>query len=192
MTARSPLSDDPTDAAPPTEPAVPAGSAAEAPMPPVPSLPPVRRTLEPTQSCVRCGREVALGVAMCEFCNPLGLAQPAATQAHGTIFLAIGASVVVLALLGRLILTGVGPFEASVTTVAATPTGLEITLTATNQGSRAGATTCRVHDASILSSGAAAFFLSPQIEPGATVTFVRQTAVLGTEIRPLAVECSMP
>jgi hypothetical protein len=129
---------------------------------------------------------------MCEYCNPLGLAQPAATQAHGTIFLAIGASVVVLALLGRLILTGVGPFEASVTAVAATPTGLAITLIATNEGSRGGATTCRVHDASIASSSAAAFFLSPQIEPGATVTFVRETAALGTQVRPLAVECSMP
>src|SRR6266545_4252301 len=113
---------------------------------------------------------------MCEYCNPLGLAQPAATQAHGTIFLAIGASVVVLALLGRLILTGIGPFEASVTTVAATPT---------SQGSSRGATTCRVRDASIASSSAAAFFLSPQIEPGATVTFVRETAVLGTQVRPL-------
>jgi len=153
---------------------------------------PVRRALEPTQNCVRCGREVALGVAMCEYCNPLGLAQPAATQAHGTIFLAIGASVVVLALLGRLILTGIGPFEASVTTVAATPTGLSITLTATNQGSSRGATTCRVRDASIASSSAEAFFLSPQIEPGETVSFVRETAVLGTQVRPLAVECSAP
>jgi hypothetical protein len=174
------------DAVPQADSAAPAGS------PPMRPAPPVRRTLEPTQNCVRCGREVALGVAMCEFCNPLGLAQPAATQAHGTIFLAIGVAVVALALLGRLILTGVGPFEASVTTVAATPTGLQITLTATNRGSRGGATTCRVHDASILASGPAAFFLSPQIEPGATVTFVRQTAALGTEVRPLAVECSMP
>lgn len=152
--------------------------------------PPIRRALEPTQECVRCGRTVPLGTAMCEYCNPLGLAQPASTQAHGTIFLAIGAAVVALALLGRLILTGVGPFEASVTTVTATPTGLTITLSATNHGSRSGATTCRVQDASVLSSSAAAFFLSPQIEPGKTVSFVRETAVLGTEVRPLAVECN--
>jgi hypothetical protein len=157
-----------------------------------PGAAPVRRTLEPTQECVRCGRTVPLGTAMCEYCNPLGLAQPASTQAHGTIFLAIGASVVALALLGRLILTGIGPFDASVTTVAATPTGLTITLTATNRGSRIGATTCRVQDASLVSSSAAAFFLSPQIEPGATVSFVRETAVLGTQVRPLAVECSAP
>jgi len=159
---------------------------------PQPGAASARRTLEPTQECVRCGRTVPLGTAMCEYCNPLGLAQPASTQAHGTIFLAIGASVVALALVGRLILTGVGPFDANVTTVVATPSGLSITLTATNRGSRIGATTCRVQDASLVSSSAAAFFLSPQIEPGATVSFVRETAVLGTQVRPLAVACSAP
>ena len=46
-----------------------------APQPAAPAGAPVRRTLAPTQNCVRCGREVPLGTAMCEFCNPLGLAQ---------------------------------------------------------------------------------------------------------------------
>ena len=129
---------------------------------------------------------------MCEFCNPLGLAQPAASQVHGSVVLAVGVAVVILALLGRLILTGVGPFEARVANVAAMPAGLELTLTVTNHGSRGGATTCRVHDESILNDNTSAFLLSPQIDPGATVTFVRQTQVLGTEIRPLAVECATP
>jgi hypothetical protein len=129
---------------------------------------------------------------MCEFCNPLGLAQPAASQVHGSVVLAVGVAVVILALLGRLILTGVGPFEARVANIAAMPTGLELTLTVTNHGSRGGATTCRVHDTSILGDNDSAFLLSPQIDPGTTVTFVRQTQVLGTEIRPLAVECATP
>ena len=129
---------------------------------------------------------------MCEFCNPLGLAQPAASQVHGSVVLAVGAAVVILALIGRLILTGVGPFDARIANVAATSSGLELTLTVTNHGSRGGATTCRVHDTSILGDNTSAFVLSPQIDPGATVTFVRQTQVLGTEIRTLAVECATP
>ena len=129
---------------------------------------------------------------MCEFCNPLGLAQPAASQVHGSVVLAVGAAVVILALIGRLILTGVGPFDARIANVAATSSGLELTLTVTNHGSRGGATTCRVHDTSILGDNTSVFVLSPQIDPGATVTFVRQTQVLGTEIRTLAVECATP
>ena len=45
------------------------------------------------QACVRCGAPVSLQTALCERCNPLGLAQPAASQAHGTVFLGIGAAV---------------------------------------------------------------------------------------------------
>ena len=100
--------------------------------------------------------------------------------------------IVILALIGRLILTGVGPFDARIANVAATSSGLELTLTVTNHGSRGGATTCRVHDTSILGDNTSAFVLSPQINPGATVTFMRQTQVLGTEIRTLAVECATP
>ena len=41
------------------------------------------------QACVRCGAPVSLQTALCERCNPLGLAQPSASQAHGTVFLAL-------------------------------------------------------------------------------------------------------
>jgi hypothetical protein len=126
---------------------------------------------------------------MCEFCNPLGLAQPAATQAHGTIFVAIAAVVVIMALVGRLLVSGIGPFVASVSGVTSTPAGLSVTLTVTNRGSKTGPTTCRVHDQS---SAGSAFFLSPPIPPGATETFTRETPALGTAVRPLQVDCGAP
>lgn len=146
-----------------------------------------------THACVRCGAPVPLDVALCERCNPLGLPQPASSQAHGTIFLAIGISVVGLALLGRFALSGIGPFAGAVTNVVAAPAGLAITLSVTNQGSSAGSTTCRVYDQADPGVGPqAAYLLSPQIGPGQTVSFSRESSVLGTTVRPLAVECSGP
>ena len=50
-----------------------------------------------SQPCVRCGAPVPLDVALCDTCNPLGLAQPSASQAHGTVVLGIGAAALLLA-----------------------------------------------------------------------------------------------
>lgn len=148
---------------------------------------------EPTHHCVRCGRPVPLSVAMCDRCNPLGLADPAATQAHGTVFLAIGAAVVLLALVARFMLSGIGPFQATVAGVTADGNGLSITLTVTNQGARAGTATCRVHDDAALTTDTSAFFLSPQIDPGASATFTRQTTALGGQpLASLVVDCATP
>ncbi len=145
---------------------------------------------QPIHGCVRCGAPVPLDIALCERCNPLGLSQPASTQAHGTVFLAIGLAVAGLALLGRFALSGVGPFDGSVASVVAAPPGLAITLTVTNRGSSAGATTCRVYDPADPGIGPdSAFLTSPPIDPGGTVSFSSQTAVLGPAVRPLAVEC---
>ena len=137
-----------------------------------------------------------MGTAMCEFCNPLGLADPAASQAHGTVFLAIGAAVVILALVGRLVLAGIGPFEASVTQVVAATdasgatTGLTVTLTVKNDGTRSGASTCRVHDPAVAATDRSAIFLSPEIAAGATATFSRTTNQLGLEASAtLQAEC---
>lgn len=144
----------------------------------------------PTHGCVRCGRSVPVSLALCEACNPLGLAQPAASQAHGTIFLAIGIAVVGLALLGRLALAGIGPFTGSVVAVAPAADGLAVTLAVTNEGTRAGATTCRIYDPSLPGIGPeSAQILSPRIEPGATVTFTKTVTELGSVPRPLAAEC---
>ena len=134
---------------------------------------------------------------MCEYCNPLGLADPAASQAHGTVFLAIGAAVVVLALVGRLVLAGIGPFDARVDAVVAATdatgavNGLTITLTVTNKGTKTGASTCRVHDPAVVSTDRSAIFLSPEIPAGSTQTFTRTTNQLGLEPSPtLQAECA--
>lgn len=143
----------------------------------------------PAHGCVRCGAPVALDVAMCEDCNPLALAQPSASQVHGTVALGVGAAVIGLALLASVALAGIGPFRASVASVAADPPGLNVTLSVTNEGSRAGATTCRVYDPVVGISVAAAIMQTPRIEPGATITFNRRVTEFGDDHRTLAVEC---
>jgi hypothetical protein len=148
---------------------------------------------EPTHPCVRCGRPVALSIGMCDRCNPLGLADPASTQVHGSVFVAVVAAIVILALLARLALSGIGPFQATVSGAAPTASGVSVTLTVTNQGSRAGSTTCRVYNGQALMNDAAAFIQSPRIEPGATVTFTRETTAFGADsVAGLAVACSTP
>ncbi len=148
---------------------------------------------EPTHACVRCGRPVAMSLGMCDRCNPLGLADPAASQVHGTVVLAVGIAIVLLAVGARFALTGVGPFEARIGQVAATPAGLNVTVSVTNHGSRTGSSTCRIQNGAAQMSNAAAYFLSPQIEPGATVTFTRETASLGSAaVTSLTVDCMTP
>src|SRR5512143_105234 len=104
-----------------------------------------RRELEPTHPCIRCGREgVPADAGLCELCNPLELSQPSATQMHGIAAVGIIAFIVVLAVAGRAMLSGTGPFEGQVGAVAAAPAeeGLSVTLRVANKGSKAAATTC--------------------------------------------------
>lgn len=130
---------------------------------------------------------------MCEACNPLGLKQPAPSQAHGTAFLAIVGAVLGLAVLGRLALAGIGPFKGEIGNIVASPPGLALTLTVTNLGTSAGSTTCRVYDPSTPGIGPeSAFIVSPRIGPGQTVSFSKDVRGLGATIRPLAVECTGP
>ena len=130
---------------------------------------------------------------MCEACNPLGLKQPAPSQAHGTVFLAIVGAVLGLAVLGRLALAGIGPFKGEIGNIVASPPGLALTLTVTNLGTSAGSTTCRVFDPSTPGIGPeSAFIVSPRIGPGQTVSFSKDVRGLGATIRPLAVECTGP
>ena len=92
---------------------------------------------------MRCGAPVPLDVGLCERCNPLGLRDSASSQVHGTVFLALVGAIVALALVARLVVSGVGPFSATVTDSAPRPDGLAITLTVTNHGTAAGQTTCQ-------------------------------------------------
>lgn len=130
---------------------------------------------------------------MCDRCNPLGLKQPAPSQAHGTILLAIVGAVIGLAILGRVALSGIGPFKGEIGNIVAVPPGLAVTVTVTNLGSSAGSTTCRVYDPSSPGLGPdAAFIVSPRIDPGKTVSFSKEVSALGSAVRPLAVECTGP
>ena len=146
----------------------------------------------PVHGCVRCGAPVAIDVALCEECNPLGLAQPAASQVHGTALLGVIIAVVILAVVARLAAAGVGPFEGQVAEVRGAPRGLTVTLVVANRGTSAGATTCRVSDPAAPFGGPSAYVQSPLIAAGATVTFDAQVGQLGTEPRLLAAECSAP
>ena len=146
---------------------------------------------EPLHGCVRCGARIPVSQAMCERCNPLGLKQPSPSQAHATVFLGIGLGVVLLAVLARFAMTGIGPFTGSLAGVAADPGGLRVTIAVTNTGSAAGSTTCRVGDPEIRGIGPeTAFVTSPIVQPGATVTFSAVIASLGTTVKPLSVDCN--
>ena len=158
-------------------------------MTPTPSVLPAA-TEEPLHGCVRCGARIPMSEAMCERCNPLGLKQPSASQAHGTVFVGIAVAVVALAVIARLAVSGIGPFKGEVAGVEAAPGGLEVSITVTNAGSTAGATTCRIDDPAIRGIGPeAAYVTSPIIEPGATVTFSAVVASLGTTVKRLTVDC---
>lgn len=156
-----------------------------------PSTPVPGPTPAPTHACVRCGRQVPLDVAMCEVCNPLGLSQPASSQVHGTVFVAVALAIVVLAVLGRAALSGIGPFSAGVVDVTTAGEGLAVTLSVTNGGTKTGSTTCRVSRAERV-GGALAIVQSPPIEPGQTKVFSTTTERFGSQPIALAVACDAP
>src|SRR6185436_15991086 len=68
----------------------------------------------PTHPCVRCGKPTAIDRGLCEECNPLGLRDASASQVHGIALLGVIAAIVILAVLARIAVSGIGPFEASV------------------------------------------------------------------------------
>jgi hypothetical protein len=154
-------------------------------------VPPAPAAPAPTHACVRCGAPVAIDVGLCERCNPLGLRDSASSQVHGLAIGGIFLFVVILAVVAKLAISGVGPFEASATAV---PDGaaLSVTLTVTNKGSSVGQTTCHVTDPADLTGGLGAFVLSPRIDPGKTITFTQQVTQLGAKVRPLTADCSAP
>ena len=85
--------------------------------------------------------------ALCEECNPLGLKQPAATQVHAIAAGGIVLAVVLLAVLARVGLSGVGPFSGTITGVQARRRRLGRDAGGHEQGSKGAATTCRVVEA---------------------------------------------
>jgi hypothetical protein len=142
-----------------------------------------------TQTCVRCGAPVSLQTALCERCNPLGLAQPSASQTHGTVFLGIGVAVLLLASLAASSVKGIGPFEVQMTQPNSVPGGLSVQMSVTNTGSGGGAATCRVTTTKLGSAGIQEIVTTERIEPGATVSVERELRAFGTEPIPLLISC---
>jgi hypothetical protein len=161
-------------------------------LPATPSATGTPATPPATHPCVRCGAPVALDVGLCERCNPLGLSDPASSQAHGTVFVGIAAFVVVLAVAGRLALSGIGPFQGSVLSVQAQPDGLAVTVQVRNAGEGDGASVCRLSDPANAGAGPSAIIRSPRIAAGETQTFSATVAGLGTNPRALAIVCDAP
>jgi hypothetical protein len=154
------------------------------------ALPPVRRELEPTHACIRCGREgVPADAGLCELCNPLELSQPAATQMHGIAALGILLFVVVLFVAGRAVIAGTGPFTAQVTGVAPAAGGLAVTLVVSNKGTNSGATTCRVTAFPPSVGGLGQGVQSPLVKAGESVTFTAVVDRFGTTPVALAATC---
>lgn len=151
---------------------------------------PVRRDLEPTHPCIRCGR---LGVpadsGLCELCNPLELAQPSATQMHGIAAVGILAFIAILAVLARVALVGTGPFSGQVTGVVAASGGLAVTLAVSNEGSNASATTCRISEATPRFDSTPETVQTPRIGAGETITLTTQVSRFGAEPVDLVVAC---
>jgi hypothetical protein len=149
---------------------------------------------ELTHGCARCGAQVPLDVGLCERCNPLGLRDSSSSQVHGIAIGGIIAFVIILAVVGRLALAGIGPFDGTVAGAEAdaAASGLRVTLTVTNKGSSTGQTTCHITDPADRTGNTGAFMLSPKIDPKESVTFTQTITGLGTTVRPLRAECSAP
>jgi len=146
---------------------------------------------EPTHHCVRCGAEIPIADALCRSCNPAGLKQPAASQAHGTVFLGIALAVVGMAVAATFFLGGIGPFPAAIRAATPAGDGLVLTLAVENAGSRAGHASCRVWDPTYLANPPIETFVrTPEIGPQGSIVFDQRVTGLGTAVRPLAVSCS--
>lgn len=147
---------------------------------------------EQLHPCVRCGRPVAIHLALCEQCNPLELAQPSATQVHGIAALGIIIFVAVLFALGRFAIAGTGPFSGTVDGVAPAEGGLAVTLLVRNAGTKAGATTCRITNESRPVGGAGELIQTPVVPAGSDLRFTATVTRLGTTPIGLAVDCQSP
>lgn len=153
---------------------------------------PTAASPELTHACVRCGAQVAVDVGLCEDCNPLGLRDVSATQVHGIAFIGVAIAIVALAIVGRLAISGIGPFTHQITDLRSDGDALSVTLTVTNEGRNEGRTTCRLTDPLDRSGGGAGLVLSPPIEAGQTLTFTKRVVGLGSTVRDLTIECSAP
>jgi hypothetical protein len=154
------------------------------------SAPAVRRELEPTHPCIRCGRDgVPADAGLCELCNPLELSQPSATQMHGIAAAGILGFIVVLAVLGRVVLAGTGPFAGQITGVVSSAGGLSVTLDVANEGTNASATTCIISEAVPRFGATSESVQTARIAAGSSISFTTTTTRFGSEPIGLTVTC---
>lgn len=145
--------------------------------------------------CVRCGRPTPLGVALCERDNPGGIGAPSSTQVHGTIIAGIILSFILLALLVRFTIAGIGPFEGRLVGGAGRADGgADVVIEVSNHGQRDAAATCRVSRGGLAASDDLVFLTDP-IPSGASRSFPRRFAQPDPANGPLvlgrlAVRCS--
>ena len=106
-------------------------------------------------------------------------AAPATTQSHGTILLGVLLGFVVLFVLLRLSISGVGPFTVQIVDSQSAGQTLTLTLAVTNEGDRAGRANCRVPlaDANNVVQPPENVLTEVEIKPGETYTQVIRLTV---------------
>ena len=131
---------------------------------------------QPHDTCFRCGRPTPPGVSLCERDNPGQIKGPSSTQVHGTILVGVLGGFVALAIVLRLVSSGVGPFPASVAGVATRGDGgLDVVVAVTNDGSRATGASCRISPGGAPDYRDYVFFTEP-IPAGETRQFTKTLA----------------
>jgi hypothetical protein len=98
-------------------------------------------------------------------------AAPSPSQSHGTVMVALVVGFVLMAGLLWLNVRGVGPFNAQVVNAVPTGDNTLVTVTVTNEGSKAGHGKCRLGRVTTGGDRTTDFqFLSKRVEPHATIT----------------------
>jgi hypothetical protein len=142
----------------------------------------------PHDRCVRCGRATPLGVSLCDDDNPGKIGAPSATQVHGTIFVGVVIGFLLLAVVARAALSGLGPFPSSILERAARADGgADVVLTVRNEGTRDASATCRITRGGVARADDV-LFQTDSIPVGGEVTIRRQLAAPAAGAEPLVVD----
>jgi len=145
----------------------------------------------PGLRCIKCGRPVGPDESVCEVCNRAGMSTPATTQMHATIVVAVGVGLALMAIWAGLSQRGGGPYLGSVLDMRLDPPdGVMVSASVENQGTNPGRARCDIEaqDAagSVLRSVTA---LSPEVAPGASVTFEGRLPGLTDLPRRVTLDC---
>jgi hypothetical protein len=142
--------------------------------------------------CLKCGRPIDPSETMCEVCNQAGMTAPAATQMHGTVAVAIIGAVIGLGVLASVLVGDPGPYPGSVVGFepSARAGDVEVTVTVTNEGTRAGRARCEMTARDAAGREVARdVVVSPEIPAAESVEFTATLADLATEPAEVEVRC---